>query len=279
MVSVNHLSKSFRRNNVLKDINCELQNGIYGLLGPNGAGKTTLMRCMTNLYHPTSGNVCIDSVPIKKKQKKIGYLPQFFGLFSELTVQDSMKYFCNIKKIPRSEVKKQIERSLEAVNLSDRKKSICGKLSGGMLRRVGVAQALLGTPQLILFDEPTAGLDPEERMNFKRIVSDLGKEETVIISTHIVEDIEACCDYVIVMNHGEICYIGTCEELTCYAKGKVFQCAGNALPELEENYFLEKQYEYGGEVCYRILSQENQREMQSVEPTLEDGYMCMIKGL
>lgn len=279
MICVNHLSKSFRKNNVLNDINCELENGVYGLLGPNGAGKTTLMRCMTNLYKPSSGDIRIDDVSVTKNQKIIGYLPQSFGLFGELTVQDSMKYFSSIKGIPKREVKRQIEKSLIAVNLLDKKKTVCHNLSGGMLRRVGVAQALLGKPKLILFDEPTAGLDPEERMNFKRIISGLGKEETIIISTHIVEDIEACCNHVIVMDQGKICQIGTCEEIACYAEGKVFQCPQNAIYKLESKCFLEKQFQYKGEIYYRILSSENQSELQMLEPTLEDGYMCIIKGL
>lgn len=278
MISVNHLYKRFGKNYVLEDINCQLDSGIYGLLGANGAGKTTLMRCITNLYQGTAGNIDINGISVKKRNRiNIGYLPQTFSLFKELSVQDCMRYFCNIKGINRKDRNREIDNCLESVNLLNKKETICGKLSGGMIRRVGVAQALLGHPQLILFDEPTAGLDPEERMHFKKILSDLGSEETIIVSTHIVEDIEACCDHVIVMNEGRICFMGTCEELIQCARGKVFRCKKEHV--LVGHYFLEKQYEYQGDIFYRVLTSENDSNMEIQEPTLEDGYMCIIKRI
>lgn len=206
MIEVKHVSKRFGKKQVLNNISCTIEKGIYGLLGPNGAGKTTLMRCMTNLYSLSGGEVLIDGVSSKKKKKtNIGYLPQSFGLFKELNVYDSMNYFCNLKGIPKKERKEEILRCIHAVNMEENLKKAGGKLSGGMMRRVGVAQALLNHPELILFDEPTAGLDPEERIRFKNTISSLGGEETVIISTHIVEDIEACCDKVIVMDRERSC--------------------------------------------------------------------------
>lgn len=280
MVNIDHMSKRIGKKVILEDINCQLENGVYGLLGPNGAGKTTLMRCMTELYRVSKGSIKIDGVRIKKKkEREIGYLPQSFGLFKELSVYDSMKYFCNLKGIHGKEMSEEIDKCLKAVYLSDKKKIAGGKLSGGMIRRAGVAQALLGHPKLLLFDEPTAGLDPEERMRFKNILSDWGKNETVVISTHIVEDIEACCDHVIIMDQGKICCIMTCNEIVRYASGKVFCCRKGEEEKIEGKYFLEKQYEEQGEIWYRILVSDAGCGLKASPPTLEDGYMCIIKGI
>lgn len=280
MIEIKHLCKNFGRKRVLKDINCELSEGIYGLLGPNGSGKTTLMRCLTNLYPLTSGEIRINGISSKRGSKlRIGYLPQFFGLYKELTVKDSMRLFCNLKKVKRSDEREIIQDCLEAVNMS-RYQDVSGrKLSGGMVRRVGIAQALINHPELVLFDEPTAGLDPEERMHFKKVISQLGEKETVLISTHIVEDIEASCDRVIIMNHGEICCVLSCEELVHIADGKVFACKKGDEKQINGKYFIEKQYEEDGEIYYRILTNEDCKVLMPVSPVLEDGYMCVIKAI
>lgn len=278
MIEVNNVSKSFGRKQVLNKVNCHLEHGIYGLLGPNGAGKTTLIRCMADLYKVSEGTVLLDGIPLGRKKNHVGYLPQSFGLFKELTVRDCLGYFCGLKDIPRAERPEWIKKTLEAVHLADSAGTRAGKLSGGMMRRVGVAQALLGRPELILFDEPTAGLDPEERMNFKRILSELGERETVIISTHIVEDIEACCDHVIVMNRGEILYTGTCEEMKQLAEGKVYACEKEKHSAIPSHAIPEKQYEQNGIVYYRILSG-TELELPALEPSVEDGYMCIIKNI
>lgn len=282
MIELMHVTKKFGKKMVLSDISAEIDHGIYGLLGPNGAGKTTLMRCMTNLYAMSGGQIKIDDVlSTKQKGTNVGYLPQSFGLFKELNVYDSMKYFCNLKKIPRKERAEEIERCLQAVNMQEHKKKAGGKLSGGMMRRIGVAQALLNHPALILFDEPTAGLDPEERMRFKRTISSLGQEETVIISTHIVEDIEACCDKVMIMNEGKLLCIKTCEELRDVARGKVIACPKDEETKFSGKYFIEKQYEKDGKIYYRVLLQNpmDAEGMEMLEPTIEDGYMAIIKDL
>lgn len=280
MINIDHVSKRIGKKIILEDVNCQLENGVYGLLGPNGAGKTTLMRCMTDLYRVSEGSIEIDGAGIKKKkEREIGYLPQSFGLFKELSVYDSMKYFCNLKGITGKKMAEEIDKCLKAVYLNDKRKAAGGKLSGGMIRRVGVAQALLGHPKLLLFDEPTAGLDPEERMRFKNILSEWGKNETVVISTHIVEDIEACCDHVIIMDQGKICCVMTCGEIIQYASGKVFCCRKGEEGKIEGKYFLEKQYEERGETWYRILVSDGKCGLETLSPTLEDGYMCIIKGI
>lgn len=279
LIEFAHVNKKMNRKYILQDINCRLGYGVYGLLGPNGAGKTTWMRCMTNLYQVTDGSIKIDGIPLSKwKKQGIGYLPQSFGIFQELNVWETMKYFCCLKKIPPKKQKEEIERCLESVFLIDKRKEKGKRLSGGMVRRVGVAQTLIGHPEILLFDEPTAGLDTEERMNFKNIISQYGKEETVIISTHIVDDIEACCDHVIVMNHGKMCRIGTCSEIRETAVEKVYECLKGEEEQIQGEYVLERRYESKGRVHHRILTSESP-DMKPMEPSLEDGYMCIIKGI
>lgn len=282
MIEIKNVSKKFGKKEILKNINFVMDKGVYGLLGPNGAGKTTLMRCLTNLYSLSAGEVWMDGVNVKKKKRvNVGYLPQTFGLFKELNVYDAMNYFCNLKGIPRGRRKEEIMRCIRAVNMEENLKKRGGNLSGGMMRRIGVAQALLNKPSCILFDESTAGLDPEERMRFKNIISALGKEETVVISTHIVEDVEACCDKVIIMDQGKILCIKTCGELAQDAAGKVIACKKGEEAKLTCGYYIEKQFEKGGEIYYRVLLQDKlcAGSFDLLEPTIEDGYMSVIKGL
>lgn len=281
MIEIKNVEKKFGNKQVLNNVSIKIDNGIYGLLGPNGAGKTTLFRCMMNLYSMSGGEITIDGVPLKKNKKiSIGYLPQSFGLFKELNVMDAMKYFCNIKKVPRKGRDKEIARCIYAVNLEEHLKENGKKLSGGMIRRVGVAQALLNRPQIILFDEPTAGLDPEERMRFKNVISHLGKEETVIISTHIVEDVEACCEKVIVMNEGKIVCMKKCSELVDDARGKVYSCQKEKLEQIPCEYVVEKQFERDSTVYYRVLVNDRNGLGDGYfeeQPTIEDGYMVNIR--
>ena len=270
MLTLNQVTKKFKNKTVLKGIDLSLQSGVYGLLGPNGAGKTTLMRCILGIYKCDGGSIDM--------QGSAGYLPQKFGLYKELTVRDMLTYFATLKEIKEEDIPAEIERVLAVVNLSDRIGDRVGTLSGGMIRRLGIAQTLLGDAGILIFDEPTAGLDPEERMRFKNIVAALPKDKLVIISTHIVEDVEAVCDHIVIMDGGVIKSSATGKDTALLAKDKVYLApAGTPLPK---GAFIERQVQTeSGENAMRVLSDTPIEGAQALSPTIEDGYMCMIKNI
>lgn len=281
MIVVQDLSKRFGKRQVLHSINLRLDAGIYGLLGPNGAGKTTLLRCMVGLFEPEHGRVLYHGEPIDRSRtfhQEVGYLPQAFGMFRELTLYEMMDYICSLKGIPGSDRPDQIATALRHVNLEERAGDRIKTLSGGMVRRAGIAQALLGEPRLLLLDEPTAGLDPGERASFKNLIGRIKKDRVILLSTHIVEDVEACCDYVIVLDRGRVLFQGTCEELRRMAEGKVYQVDAAAAEGIAGPHFTLRISQVEGRTQHRILAREPQ-DHPSATPTLEDGYMCLIKGL
>ena len=278
MIKLDGVKKSFGKKTVLKGIDGELGEGVYGLLGPNGSGKTTLMRCMVGLYRLQGGVIAYDGLDLDKHSEvlnRVGYLPQKFGLFKELKAYNMLEYFATLKNIPKDRQREAIERSAEVVNLSDRLHDRVGSFSGGMIRRMGIAQAILGDPQVILLDEPTAGLDPEERMRFKNIISSIRREKTILISTHIVEDVEALCDHILVMKEGLIAYSGRDSGLREWARDKVFWVCENA--NLPAASYVEKRSEEGDGVRLRVLSSAPVEGGEPAEPTVEDGYMTIIK--
>lgn len=279
MLEIKDLYKNFKKKEVLKGINISFQPGVYGLLGVNGSGKTTLMRCIVGLYNIKKGNMNFQGKEITNStiiSKSIGYLPQRFGLFKELKVYEMLEYFSVLKKLPKQSINSYIKESLRIVNLEDRINDKISTLSGGMIRRLGIAQAILGDPKIIIFDEPTAGLDPEERLRFKNLLSQIKKDKIVIISTHIVEDVEACCNEIIIMNDGNILWSGNSEDLRSVAKGKVFE-AKQGDSNISDCY-IEKNFEKNGENFLRILSKKDEG-LRSLESTIEDGYMCLLKGI
>lgn len=271
MVTMTNVTKRFRKRVALNNISLELDKGCYGLLGPNGAGKTTLLRCLLDLYSPTSGNITIHT-------GNIGYLPQKFGAFRELSVYDMLCYFAALKKIPKSCRKSEIQKVLSLVNLEERRKERISRLSGGMQRRVGIAQAVLGDPDIIFFDEPTAGLDPEERVRFKSMIAGIMKDRLILISTHIVEDVESVCDRVLIMDKGKLLANATVEETCSFAENKVYEFESND-KHIREPFFLEKTIEREGVLYWRILSDQEQDGGIWKAPTLEDGYIARIQGM
>lgn len=193
-----------------------LDEKVYGLLGPNGAGKTTMMRCLTQNYPIKNDTIFDGGIDVRNDNDfiaSIGYLPQYFGLFKDLKVYDGMMMLYNLRFGNLDGSREKIIEALEKVNLADKYDEKIGSLSGGMLRRLGIAQAIIGNPKLLIFDEPTSGLDPIERKRFKALINDIRSNKTIIISTHIVEDVENLCDEIIVLNRGEIVAQGSPNKL------------------------------------------------------------------
>lgn len=274
MIQIENLHKRFKKIDAVDGFSCSLGNGIYGLLGPNGAGKTTLIRCIANLYKASEGSITLGSSDGKSGQElTIGYLPQKYGMFPNLTVQEMMKYFCVEKDVSFEE----IDPVLEKVSLTEKKNAKISALSGGMVRRLGIAQAIVGSPDVILLDEPTVGLDPEERINFKNIISKI-TNTTVILSTHIVSDVDDVCDSVLVMNKGKLIYQGTPDELKQRAKEKVYFVPRKEKDKLKGEYILLAEVESDSDKFYKILSKEKQPFMAKA-PSLEDGYICCLKNI
>lgn len=281
MLEVRNLTKTFKKKTALNDISITLDEGIYGLLGANGAGKTTLLRCLTLLYPEGRSTIFWDAEPVSKNKDyldKIGYLPQQFGLFKELTILEAMRLMSNFKGVTKENACHMIEECLELVNLSNEKNKKVSSLSGGMIRRLGIAQALINYPNLLLFDEPTAGLDPMERLRFKTILSKIDKHKTIIISTHIVEDIEAVCQKVIIMDCGEIKACLTCSELRALAAEKVYEILETDVKKLPGKIYVEKIFERNGHKFARVLASEKQN-FDTCTPNIEDGYLCVINGI
>lgn len=229
-LEIRNVTKRYRDKTAVENASLTLTPGVWGLLGANGAGKTTLMRMLVGILQPTEGQILCDGVDIKALggayREKLGYLPQEFGFYPEFTVQDYLEYMAVLKGLPRTEAARQIDALLEQVGLASVRRKKIIKLSGGMKRRVGIAQALLNDPALLILDEPTAGLDPGERVKFRNLLSELGQERTVLISTHIVSDVEYIAAEVAVMKDGRLVAQDTPEHLVEQVAGKVWQ--GNA---------------------------------------------------
>lgn len=274
LLQLKQLKKAFRHKEILHGIDAVLENGVYGLLGANGAGKTTLMRCITG-YYQYKGEIILNEKDVQKTGLwNIGYLPQKFVGYPELKVYQMLEYFCNIKKLPEKQWKDEIERSLLYTNLEEKKNNKIKTLSGGMLRRVGIAQAIIGDPKVILLDEPTSGLDPEERNRFKDVIDNISEGRIVLLSTHIVEDVEACCDKTIVMAGGRVLYNGDTLELCRYADGRILEFDDEEMKQGPAGE-IEKTYIKKGKKKHRVIMHEEVSD--ALEPTVEDGYLCLLK--
>lgn len=278
MIHVRGLEKRYGKKRALAGVSFSLGAGVTGLLGPNGAGKTTLLRCMLGILKPSAGDV-VFAEEAPARHRAIGYLPQKYGLLKELTVGEALEYFATLKKIPSGEIHDGIDECLRRVNLLESKSTRVGALSGGMIRRVGIASALLGDPSVLVFDEPTAGLDPEERVRFKRLVSGLSATHSVLISTHIVEDIEAVADSVIVLHQGEVRASGTLQDIADLARGKCYLAPQDRVNEYSMDYYVDRYIEVGGESLARVLSLQPYESFVPTTSTVEDGYLCVTRGM
>jgi ABC-2 type transport system ATP-binding protein len=237
-VELTDLTRRFRHNDAVAGVSLQTGPGVLGLLGPNGAGKTTLLRMLATVIPPTSGQLRLlgrdpgGYGPRREIRRRLGYLPQSLGYYPGFTVVDFVEYFALLKEMPPGRVPAAVAAAIERVGLGDRARSKLRTLSGGMLRRAGIAQAIVNEPELLLLDEPTAGLDPEQRMAFRGLLRDLGERATVIVSTHLVEDVGAACTQVALMDQGKIVFHGTPAELT--GRGEGSGAAGDA--PLERGY-------------------------------------------
>ena len=219
-VQVAGVTQRFGRTEVLKEMNLSVGTGVFGLLGPNGAGKTTLLRTLATAINPANGSLRLlgydpaDTGERRALRRRLGYLPQTLGYYPNFTVFEFVEYFALLKEMPHERVRPAVARAIERVGLEDRAKSRLKTLSGGMIRRVGIAQAIVNDSGLLLLDEPTAGLDPEQRVRFRDLIRDIGQRGTVIVSTHLVEDVGAACSEVALMSGGRIVFRGTPDELS-----------------------------------------------------------------
>jgi ABC-2 type transport system ATP-binding protein len=219
-VALTDIHRSFGKSKAVDGVSLELGAGVFGLLGPNGAGKTSLLRILATVLPPTSGQMALlgrdpgSTTARREIRRRLGYLPQSLGYYSSFTVVEFIEYFALLKEMPSPAVPKAVAAAVERVDLGVKAKAKLRTLSGGMLRRVGIAQAIVNSPDLLLLDEPTAGLDPEQRMQFRALLRSLGENATVIVSTHLVEDVGAACSEVAMMSDGKIVFRGTPAELT-----------------------------------------------------------------
>lgn len=284
-IKIKDLTVTFKNGvTAINHADLEIPGGVFGLLGENGAGKTTLMRVLTTVLKPTSGSVTLDGIlysdcNYEKIQKKIGYLPQELELYPNLTVQECLEYMGELAGIEDKECKRRIQYYLEKTSLTEHRKKKIRQLSGGMKRRVGLIQALLNEPEFLIVDEPTTGLDPEERIRIRNLLVDFSEKRTILFSTHVVEDLAATCSQLAVMKKGNFLYSGSVQELVSEAQGHIWVCkAADEMQarELEKKYNVSsKQYVDGG-LQLKVLSKTKPDiNCVSVTATLEDAYIYL----
>ncbi len=282
---IQNLSKTYPNGvKALDNVSIEIENGMFGLLGPNGAGKSSLMRTLATLQEADSGTATLNEIDIFKQphelRKVLGYLPQEFGVYPKITAEQLLDHIAILKGITKSSERKElVSYLLEKVNLyNDRKKSVKG-FSGGMKQRVGIAQALIGSPKLIIVDEPTAGLDPGERNRFYNLLADVGKDVIVILSTHIVDDVRELCTKMAIMNEGKLVFHGAPQSAIDELDGKVYQkvVEREELETYATNYSVISNKMVGGKPFIHVFSETDpQNGFEHVKPNLEDVFFSKI---
>lgn len=279
-LEMNNLTKKFGDFTAVKQLNLSMTRGVYGLLGKNGAGKTTFMRMLCTLLTPTEGNILCDGRDIFKMEgeyrKLLGYLPQDFGFYPEFTVRDYLLYIASIKGLPPAVAKKRTKELLAAMGLEKYAGRKMKKLSGGMKRRAGIAQAMMNHPKILILDEPTAGLDPNERIRFRNLISEFSEDRLVLLSTHIVSDVEYIANDIWLMNEGEIVRQGTPKQITESMKQKVWECLveKRAVPLLARQYKISNMKADTQGVQVRVIAGEKPAEYaKEAVPSLEDAFL------
>ena len=285
-LTVNNLGKQYKRDFWgLKDFSLDIKPGILGLLGPNGAGKSTFMRMLATITKPTNGTITWNGVDVVKSpdvlRDVLGYLPQDFGVYLNLSAIEFLEYMAAIKGLDAVTAKKRIDELLQLTNLVEAAKRPLGGYSGGMKQRVGIAQALLNDPQLLIVDEPTVGLDPEERVRFRNLLSDLSGERIVILSTHIVSDVEATATRIALVNKGQLLREAAPENLLNELEHKVWEWTvlSDDLPALKQKHIISGTIRRSDGVQVRVVSADKpDSNAQNVSPNLEDAYLFFIGG-
>lgn len=281
-IVIKNLSKNYGRKAALKNVSVTIHSGMYGLLGRNGAGKTSLMRILATLSVPSGGEVSMNGIPINetgKIREIVGYLSQNFSFYRNMSVYDAMDYLGLLSNLPDKIRKERIALLLEQVNLKENMRTKIKALSGGMKQRLGIAQALLHDPQILIVDEPTAGLDPEERIRFRNMLSEFAEDRIVILSTHISSDVETSCENIGVLDNGKMIWNGAAEELVKQAEGKVYLISAEKKQDkiIREKYTVLNIIASGSGTQYRVLSETLPEEKHILQaPTLEDGYMYLL---
>ena len=281
-IVIKNLSKNYGRKATLKNVSVTIHSGMYGLLGRNGAGKTSLMRILATLSVPSGGEVSMNGIPINetgKIREIVGYLSQNFSFYRNMSVYDAMDYLGLLSNLPDKIRKERIASLLEQVNLKENMRTKIKALSGGMKQRLGIAQALLHDPQILIVDEPTAGLDPEERIRFRNMLSEFAEDRIVILSTHISSDVETSCENIGVLDNGKMIWNGAAEELVKQAEGKVYLISTEKKQDkiIREKYTVLNIIASGSGTQYRVLSETLPEEKHILQaPTLEDGYMYLL---
>ena len=279
MLTLSHISKSYGKFLAVEDINLELEHGLYGMLAPNGAGKTTLIKMITTLLFPSEGEILYDGIPIQKMGEKyrdlIGYLPQQFGYYKNNTPVQYLDYLAALKNLPRQGLRDKIDGLLGLVGLLDVADKKMKKFSGGMIQRVGIAQAMLNDPKILILDEPTAGLDPKERARFRNIISALSKDRIVILSTHIVSDIESIANQVIMIKDKHLYQMDTVANICGLLEGKVYErpVADDDFTDFEKEHLVLSARQEQEFLQVRYYSEKPEAEAKPCTPNLEDMFL------
>jgi len=283
-LEINEVSKLYRGGVWgLKNFSLKISSGVLGLLGPNGAGKSTLMRILATVTKPTEGRVAWNGRDLVSSPNRVrlvlGYLPQDFGIYPNLNAVEFLTYLAAARGICGTPARRRIEQLLEIVNLGDAKKRRLGSLSGGMKQRVGIAQALLNDPELLIVDEPTAGLDPEERVRFRNLLSELADERIVILSTHIVSDVEAAATSIALINKGQLLVHTSPEDLLRRVEGKAWEMvvSSDRFMELKKNHIVGSSVKTSEGVRVRVVADKPPTESaQPLTATLEDAFLYLL---
>lgn len=277
---IEHVSKRYKSKLALDDLDIILKPGIHGLLGANGAGKTTIMRILCALLEPSKGKVLLDGENIidmgERFREKLGYLPQHFGYYPDFTAIEFLMYIAALKGLSKSNTKEKSLELLKMVNLIEEKNKKLKGFSGGMLQRVGIAQALLNSPEIIVLDEPSAGLDPQERVRLRNILSKLSRDKIILISTHILSDIESIANNIIIMKNGKVMMHGDGNDLVQNMKGKVWECVidSDKFDLIKSKFKINSFKTIGNSYIVKIISAEKPMENAAlVESSLEDLYL------